>query len=1244
MFWSRLAAASGLAALGLSSLPVAGTSAEPGAADPRADRSAAADAVPRDDGRRTTVTLVTGDVVTVTEGAEPGGAPVVGIERAPGSTGGVQTYTVDGDLHVVPDAALPYLAQQRLDADLFDVTGLIEQGYDDASVDAVPLIARYAPGVRAARAPAPEHARRGAVLTSIRGAALRAPKAQTADFWADLTAGAGDRFTGRIARLDLDEKVEASLADSVAQVGAPEAWAAGLDGTGVTVAVLDTGADTSHPDLAGQVEVTRSFIPGEDATYDVDGHGTHVASTVAGSGAASDGLERGVAPGARLAIGKVLDNSGSGTASQIIEGMEWGAEVAPVVSMSLGTVEPSDGTDPMSQALDALSRSTGALFVVAAGNYGRTSGIGAPGAAETALTVGAVDGDDVRADFQDMGPRLGDAVVKPEIVAPGVDVLAARSSASFGEGRYVSLSGTSMATPHVAGAAAVLAQEHPEWDGAQLRDALVSTSLPLPGQIAYQVGAGRLDVPAAAFGDVVATASAELGYHAWPADDDQPVDRTVTYTNLGDADVVLQLDAEVTDAALEPAPEGLVTLSDDEVTVPAGGTATVTVTGDPTAGLPGRDYSGAVVASLDGEPVARTAVGLVKERERYDLDVRAVGRDGEPTGGYVSLYRFGDFSVSTLELDPETGTLPTQRLEPGVYNVTSWLPVDENDSGVALVGDPHLVIDDASRTLVLDARKARPVELRTARPSVDGVRRPSYFHEAGVSSDADTFSNAYDVPPSVERLYAQPTGPVPGPRYEFAMRWRRTAPLLTVRTGGRALPVLAMPSARRWDGTATLDAAALGDGEPADYTGRDVRGRAVLVQRNDRVSPDQQVETAARAGARLVVVVNDRPGRYLAWTGDTELPVLSVERRHGRPLVERLGRGDAVRLTLTGTEQPPYLYDLARAWPGRVPVDLAWAPRQGALATVTNRFVGTAGRLAIESRADCRDWHWPPCLQEFEPVHLGAKRVDYVSTQAGMRWYEDVVDPRGWEQRGAERTYRPGQQRTQSWFDPVVRPRTGAGFWGPHRSGRFFAVNVPFASAGTTGVTGAMTDASTVETRLYADGELVDVSPFQAVQTDVPPATGWQRYRFEMDARRPASWVTSPRSSTSWEFRAQTTPVDADLPLLQLDYGFTTDLAGALAGGRSQPVTLRAAHTAGVTGAGRVDRASLRVSFDDGTTWRRVALKQPGGGAGATAMSRSWTGAVRVPAGARFVTVRATAGDDAGNRVVQEVRRAVRVR
>ncbi|MEU9063836.1 S8 family serine peptidase, partial [Streptomyces sp. NPDC048430] len=336
------------------------------------------------------ITLVTGDVVHYTDGA--GGQDTVTVDRPDGAQGGVHVQQAGEDIFVIPDEASALIAADKLDRRLFNISTLVEMGYDDARSGGIPLIATYPASTARSLPAAPRGSETVRRLESVNGAALKTDKDDARAFWSDISRTQKSRsLDNGIAKLWLDGKVEAALKDSVPQVNAPQAWAAGYDGKGTTVAVLDTGIDATHPDVKDRVTQSRSFIPGEEVV-DRNGHGTHVASTIAGSGAASDGVNKGVAPGADLIVGKVLSDEGSGADSGIIEAMEWAeAEGADVVSMSLGSSIPDDGTDPMAQAVDALSADGGPLFVIAAGNAYGAGTIGSPGSAASALTVAAVD-------------------------------------------------------------------------------------------------------------------------------------------------------------------------------------------------------------------------------------------------------------------------------------------------------------------------------------------------------------------------------------------------------------------------------------------------------------------------------------------------------------------------------------------------------------------------------------------------------------------------------------------------------------------------------------------------------------------------------------------------------------------------------------------------------------------------------------------------------------------------------------
>jgi len=197
-----------------------------------------------------------------------------------------------------------------------------------------------------------------------------------------------------VDRIWYDAPVHTMLDVSVPLIETPQVWAKGKLGTGVKVGILDTGCDLQHQDLAGRIQAHTDFT-GKGNAQDGNGHGTHVAGIIAGSGAASGGQYRGVAPEVDLYIAKVLDDSGNGSTSGVIAGLEWALDQSVhVANLSLGSDGNCDGSDALSEACDALV-GQGVVVVVAAGNNGpdpRT--VGSPGCARDAITIGASTDDD----------------------------------------------------------------------------------------------------------------------------------------------------------------------------------------------------------------------------------------------------------------------------------------------------------------------------------------------------------------------------------------------------------------------------------------------------------------------------------------------------------------------------------------------------------------------------------------------------------------------------------------------------------------------------------------------------------------------------------------------------------------------------------------------------------------------------------------------------------------------------------
>ncbi len=295
-----------------------------------------------------------------------------------------------------------------------------------------------------------------------------------------------------------DMIVHTCLDKSVPHIGAPVVWKEMKNkGEGIIVAVVDTGVDPNHPDLKGKVVATEDFT--DEGYFDGNGHGTHVAGTIAGNGKASNSKYMGVAPEAKIIGAKVLASNGSGTFSGVIAGIEWAAKQNPhVMNLSLGASIPGscDGTDPCSMAVNA-AMDQGIIVCIAAGNSGPGSNtVGSPGCAKKVITIGASNDVDNIAWFSSRGPTL-DGRVKPDIVLPGVDIIAARAKdTAMGtviDEHHTQASGTSMATPHCAGVAALIKAEFPDINPQDVKQLLMNTAIDLKLDPNTQ-GQGRVDV------------------------------------------------------------------------------------------------------------------------------------------------------------------------------------------------------------------------------------------------------------------------------------------------------------------------------------------------------------------------------------------------------------------------------------------------------------------------------------------------------------------------------------------------------------------------------------------------------------------------------------------------------------------------------------------------------------------------------------------------------------------------------
>jgi subtilisin family serine protease len=1172
------------------------------------------------------VTLVTGDRVTVAHTKNTWEIRDIDPARQLGGQTGYLEHAGPDGVRVIPRAAVPLLRDGRLDDALFDVSGLIRQGYDDAHTNETPLLVR-SDNRRAVSA----LGRVRRELPEARLTAVAAPK--NTDVWETVRAG---------AKVWLNGKAFPTLDESVPQIGGPEAWAAGQTGAGASVAILDTGYDPDHPDLAGVVTGSQDFVG--TGIRDQVGHGTHVASIAAGRGTASGGKYTGVAKDANLMVGKVCDPGGC-PFDAILAGMQWAAESgARVVNMSLGG-GPGDGTDPIETELNRLSAEHGTLFVVAAGNYGEYGEkVSSPASADAALAVASVSKQDVFSPFSQPGPRIGDFALKPDIAAPGESIVAARAAGTLDEyavdEHYARLDGTSMATPHVAGAAAILAAQHPDWSGEQLKSALMGSAHPIDAGV-YQQGAGRVDVARAVRQSVTASpASLSMGYIPWPGGGPAPAPRTVTYHNGGAAAVTLDLALTAWD---ENGTAASVFRADKtSVTIPAGGTADVTVTFDPAAGPVGL-YAGRLVAT-SGDTVVQTTVGGYKEPTRYDLTLTMIDRDGKeiPAGDPVGLALVQNIDDQRDAYFPVFPGEPL-RLAPGRYAVFA-------DVGTPLAG--HLnpastlaavpsVTLDRDTTVTLDARKGKKIGVRVDKPDARVAAGTT-----GLIMETDTVRAGY-VTGQTDDLYVVPTtGNAPG--FLYYNRAQVEHPVVRVTVDAPEsfeVPVTWVPGSPEIHGTKALTAVDVGHATPAELAAHDLTGKLAVFTIGAAEADEFMARLHALAQAGAVGALfwfSEQTGVGLEPT--LPLPVAYTMRPEGA----RLAALGTASVTLAGIAASPYRYELAFPHPGGVPSTVDNRVRDRQLATVRADYHAMVpGTAFIDFGTDAYGFDIGSGLWSTQ-VPMPFSRTEYYTPEP-VEWRMSVRATRvsGEVEHGyygPTVTYRAGSTRHADWGAAVVAPSlavdrslyTGRQYL-VAREGDTVRAELPLLSDASGHVGFPEPEeysfADKGDIALYAGGTLVGSSGSPREGEFTVPA-GAADYRLVASVSRDhPAWPLSTQVGAEWTFRSAHTDAATALPLLTIGFAPDVDEAQYAPAGRRITIPVSVGRQAGATGA-KAALDSVEYSVNDGATWVKAKPSRKNG---------HWEVTVPNPASG-FVSLRAKASDRDGNTVTETILRAYRVK
>ncbi|MEV6244069.1 S8 family peptidase [Lentzea sp. NPDC051838] len=1200
------------------------------------------------------ITLITGDVVDYTKRSD--GREIAEIHAAPreGEPPVFHTMTTPDGLHVYPSDAMGALTSGTVSRTLFNVTELVRTGQSDDRTATVPVLMTGGFSTSA-------HTR----ISTLNASGIRVEKTKAQDFWRGL-----DMSVKSGVRLTYDRPVHIALDQTTKQIGAPTAWASGLNGTGVTVAVVDTGIDAAHPDVAGKITASENFSDEPDVA-DRHGHGTHVASTVAGTGAGSSGKYKGVAPAANLVIAKVFNGAGDADTSQVMAGIEWAARSgAKIVNLSLGG-DVTDGSDELSALVDRLTMETGALFVVAAGNNGPAGrSVTSPGAAASALTVGAVDRQNKLAPFSSTGPRIGDALVKPEINAPGVGVVAARAAdTSMGapvSDLYTAASGTSMATPHVAGAAALLLQQHPDWNAQTLKNALVTSAADV-GMTWYEQGAGRLDVARAVTQKATATASVGFGRYergTGAAGTASILTRELTYTNNSEAAATLDLSAAM--KGWDGKPTTAFTVTPARLTIPAKAKASATLTLDPEAG-PAGVYGGTITATGSGTTL-RTPVSVYEAPQTFPVSVHVRDTAGkapapafgqlidDSNGGDDVNDPFDDITSYVFDVVNGEGIA---NVPSGRYSAVSW--ATENTAGVrrwSALAAPELTVAKA-HDVSLDAQKTVPIEVVPPGPAEQRDRTVTMRRVLPAEGDK---------PALITEITAM-LGTAP---------WEiRATPSAAAKQGAISLQdniTLQTPTIALTAGNKTVKA----DGDVSKWPGEITDGiKLVKIKPDTPANMVKAANAAATAAAQegkkaLLSYVDQSNALALTGLSSTALPSLSISNADG----EFLAKQTAIKLSIKAS--PESVFNLSYLDANGIPANHTQKVDPAKLVLRRTEYHADKPGLTVQ-----KNWYpFPTGLWQTQAMRgmtftPPAAWNEYIGPGDDRIVWKRSVTLSGTDAKGAraamamyqENVFRTGQAPAlERWFagpmhstaidlqsdHPARYPGTDS--WkqlcSNCRAGDTFVPALQWTDGNPGHYTNPYQNSkffTTTKVRLFQGTKEIpqnaeQLAFYPTFQLDPNPAT----YRLETvethapgavaGAVNPILFTLAPRTETTWTFKSQRSlnPPPRGYachqqqqtcqfqPLIQLRHDLPLDLTNSAPQGKPFVYHVHATNSAPIT--------AVKVQWStDGVTWRQAPV-QPAGD--------RWQVTIDQPTG--YVWLRTEARDGAGNTVTQTMQKAFR--